>query len=433
MKAMELGTGAAARAESRPIKWAIFVIVFFLGNVLLWADRSNFSIAAAVWAKEYKWAPSTIGTMLSAFSLGYLVMQPIGGWIADRIGSSRTLAVTMAGWSLWVLLTPIAPAILWLTATFRVLLGICEAPYIPASAAAIAKAVPSNHYRGRYSAFMQSGAQLGPAVGVFLAGLILGATGAPAMIFILFGGFGLLAAAGWWLFTRHKFDPVPTGVHAQTVEAKDRAAQVAVPQMKLVTSKRLWPIYIGYFALPYCQYIFLTWLPIYLTQYRHIPLLQASVLSTYPFLVAFVASNFAGWVMDWMSSLGFNKGAIHRKLFIGLGALIYAVTMYVAATTESTSLAVYMIIIANAGLAFYVQPYWTMCTDIAPKQSGALTGLMNGCGILGATISPFVSGVIAQETGAFVAPLELAAAIMVIAATTAIIFIRVRPIGELVG
>ena len=122
--------GAFGRAALRPVSWPLCVTVFFAGNVLLWADRSNFSVAAAAWAKEYDWTPSTIGMMLSAFSLGYLIMQPLGGWLADRIGPRRTFSVSMAGWSLWVLLTPLAPTVLWLTAAFRVLLGVSEAPYI---------------------------------------------------------------------------------------------------------------------------------------------------------------------------------------------------------------------------------------------------------------------------------------------------------------
>src|SRR5277367_1068610 len=174
---------AVQGGAAKPISWPVTVGVFFAGSVLLWADRSNFSVAAAAWAKEYGWTPSTIGMMLSAFSLGYLIMQPIGGWIADRVGPRRTLAGAMAGWSLWVLLTPIAPSVLWLTATFRVLLGGFEGPYIPATAAAVARAVPSTAQRGKFMAFMQSGAQLGPAVGVFFAGIILSATGSAAMIF----------------------------------------------------------------------------------------------------------------------------------------------------------------------------------------------------------------------------------------------------------
>jgi MFS family permease len=420
------------RTSTRPINWALTATVFFAGSVLLWADRTNFSVAAAAWAKEYGWKPSIIGMMLSAFSLGYLILQPVGGWIADKIGPRRTLAGTMAGWSIWVLLTPIAPTTLWLTATFRVLLGAFEGPYIPASVAAVARAIPSISKRGRFSAFVQSGAQLGPAAGVFFAGIILSATGSPVWIFVIFGLIGLVAAAAWWSYARNFDDPLPQGAHAETSEAKERAVQAPVPYSSLLRPA-LWPFYIGYFALPYCQYLFLTWLPQYLSHYRGIPLIQASALSALPFLVAFLAVNFAGWGMDWFAAAGWKKDGFHRKIFIGLGAIIYAVTTLIAATTDSNTLAVIMIIIANAGLSFYVIPFWTICTDIAPNQTGALSGLMNFFGILGATISPYLTGVIAQDTGAFVAPLVLAVCIMLVASTTMIIFFRYKPLSELVA
>ena len=99
---------------------------------------------------------------------------------------------------------------------------------------------------------------------------------------------------------------------------------------------------------------------------------------------------------------------MHRKFFVGFGALTYAATTLIAATTASTTLAVTMIVIANAGLAFYVVPYWLICTDVAPNQTGTLGGVMNFFGIVGATVSPYLSGVIAQASGAFVAPLVLA-------------------------
>ena len=322
---------------------------------------------------------------------------------------------------------------LWLTAGLRVLLGAFEAPYIPASVAAVARAIPSRARRGRFAAFMQSVAQLGPAAGVFFAGLILQATRSPTYIFIVFGVVGLAGAAAWWLSAKDFSDPRPQGAQAETNEAKERAAQAPMPHRLLITSPALWPFYIGYFALPYCQYIFLTWLPQYLTHYRNIPLVTASVLSALPFLVSFIGANFAGWAMDWLAEMGFTKGGFHRKFFVALGAATYAVTTLIAATTSSTAVAVTMIVIANAGLAFYVVPYWTICTYVAPNQTGTLGGIMNFFGIIGATASPYLSGVIAQETGAFVAPLLLAVAIMLTAATTMILLFRIRPLTSLVS
>jgi MFS family permease len=426
-------SASAGRPPSQPINWSVTAVVFFAGSVLLWADRTNFSVAAPVWAKEFGWEPSTFGFMASMFSLGYLILQPVGGWIADKFGPRKTLAGAMAGWSVWVLLTPIAPSVLWLTATFRVLLGAFEGPYIPASVAAVARAIPSITKRGRFSAFVQSGAQLGPAAGVFFAGAILSTTGSPTYIFLIFGLIGVVGAVAWWSYARNFDDPTPKGEHAETDEAKERAAQAPVPNRLLITSPALWPFYIGYFALPYCQYLFLTWLPQYLTHYRHIPLIQASALSALPFLVAFIAVNLAGWGMDWLAMLGWKRDGFHRKVFVGLGAAIYAVTTLIAATTESNTVAVIMIIIANAGLSFYVIPFWTICTDVAPNQTGTLSGVMNFFGICGATLSPYLTGVIAQATGAFVAPLVLAVAIMLVAATTMILFFRYRPLSELVA
>jgi sugar phosphate permease len=268
---------------------------------------------------------------------------------------------------------------------------------------------------------------------VFFAGVILSTTGSATYIFLIFGLVGLASAAAWWSYARNFDDPVPHGAHAETDEAKERAAQAPVPNRLLIASPALWPFYIGYFALPYCQYLFLTWLPQYLSHYRHIPLVQASALSALPFLVAFLASNFTGWAMDWLAAAGWTRGGFHRKLFVGLGAAIYAVTTLIAATTESNTLAVIMIIIANAGLSFYVVPFWTTCTDIAPNQTGTLGGVMNFFGIVGATLSPYGTGLIAQATGAFVAPLVLAVVIMLVASTTMILFFRYRPLSELVA
>jgi fucose permease len=58
---------------------------------------------------------------------------------------------------------------------------------------------------------------------------------------------------------------------------------------------------------------------------------------------------------------------------------------------------------------------------------------MNFFGIVGATVSPYLSGVIAQATDAFVAPLLLAVAIMLVAATTMIALFHIRPLSSLLA
>jgi MFS family permease len=132
---------------ARPVNWSVCLPIFFFGNILLWADRSNFSVAAAVWSKQYGWTPATLGILLSAFSLGYCLMQPFGGWIGDRIGPRKTIALTCAGWSFWVLLTPLAVMSQGLMVAFRALLGIFEAPYTAGYLVAVGNAIPAENKR----------------------------------------------------------------------------------------------------------------------------------------------------------------------------------------------------------------------------------------------------------------------------------------------
>ena len=424
---------AGRSAPVKRVAWSVCLVIWFVGNVLLWADRTNFSVAFAAWSKEYHFSPSVIGAMLSAFSFGYLFMQPVGGWIADRFGPRKTIGASIFLWSFWELLTPLAPAMLAVTGAFRALLGMSEAAYVPGMVVAISKSIPEDHRRGRFMTFLQSGSQLGPAVGVFFAASILGATRNPAMIFIAFGLFGIALAAIWWLYAMNRSDPVVEGERAETDHARARAAEPVYSFRTLITSRRLWPLYLSYAALPYCQYIFLTWLPQYLSHYRHLSIVQAGFVSSLPFLVAWVAAISVGWLMDGLTAAGFVRYSLNRKLFIYIGAAMYAVCTLIAATTASTTLAVEMIIVANAGLAFYVYPFWVMVTDIAPNQAGLLGGVMNCCGIVGATISPFVSGVIAERTGEFVAPLQVAAGLLVAAALVAAFFLKPKPISQLVG
>jgi len=57
---------------------------------------------------------------------------------------------------------------------------------------------------------------------VFIAGMIIKATGSPAAIFITFGVFGLACAVLWWLYARRLTDPTPTELQAQSEEAGPR-------------------------------------------------------------------------------------------------------------------------------------------------------------------------------------------------------------------
>jgi MFS family permease len=422
-------TGASVRRL--PVAWMPTVAFMFVGDLLLWADRSNFSVAASAWNRQYGWTLGVTGAMLSAFSFGYFIAMPFGGFIVDRVGPRRVLAAAGAGFSLFCLLTPIAPATLWLTGAFRTLLGVAEAPFLPAVTAAIARAIPRRERRGVYNAFIQSGSGLGPAIGTIFAGLIAGTLGVP-WIFVIFGGVGIALALAWTLYAWPRGEPAPSAAEAGQPETRERAAEPPMPLRMMLSSRVIWVFVLTYFAVPYSNFLILTWLPLYLTRFRGVHLVLAGVLSAIPFLAAFVAANLAGLLSDLFAGRGWTWDGFHRKVFIAIGGGLYVVTILIGALSSSATVAVVMIVLATVGIQVTATPYWIIATDIAPHQSGTLSGVMNFFGILGATIAPAASGFMAQATHAFVLPFQVSAGIMLVAVVALLALVRVRPLSKLV-
>jgi len=50
------------------------------------------------------------GSLTSAFLMGYALFQTIGGWLADRLGSRRVLAVGVLWWGIFTSLTAAVPS-----------------------------------------------------------------------------------------------------------------------------------------------------------------------------------------------------------------------------------------------------------------------------------------------------------------------------------
>ena len=55
---------------------------------------------------------------------------------------------------------------------------------------------------------------------------------------------------------------------------------------------------IGYFGSVYLNWVYLTWLPGYLTMERHMSLIRTGFAASVPFLCGFVGSLLAGWLSD---------------------------------------------------------------------------------------------------------------------------------------
>jgi sugar phosphate permease len=84
----------------------ILIIMCFMGMLICYADRTNFSVAILPMVKQYHWDPATEGFILSAFWYGYAITQVPGGWLADKYSGKTVLSVAVVVWSLCTAATP---------------------------------------------------------------------------------------------------------------------------------------------------------------------------------------------------------------------------------------------------------------------------------------------------------------------------------------
>jgi ACS family glucarate transporter-like MFS transporter len=98
---------APVSVQPTRIRW-LMIGMIFVADVLMFIDRVNISIAAKYIIPEYGLTEVQMGSVFSAFVLGYALLQIPGGWLGDRFGPRRVLVIAIVWWSAFTALTAIA-------------------------------------------------------------------------------------------------------------------------------------------------------------------------------------------------------------------------------------------------------------------------------------------------------------------------------------
>ncbi len=115
-------------------------------------------------------SPSTVGTVVACFGLGSFASQPIGGYVADRVGRRATLVASMIGSAAAFMLFAAARGLV-VIAIAAVLAGMMIDAYRPAVSAIVADLVRPEH-RPRAFALLYWVINLGVAVAGVAGGFL---------------------------------------------------------------------------------------------------------------------------------------------------------------------------------------------------------------------------------------------------------------------
>src|SRR5437588_13053553 len=120
---------AAQRTRPSIGRWYILFLISLL-YLITYLDRVNISTVAPVISKEFNFDKATMGIIFSAFVWSYALFQVPGGWLGNRFGPRRVLAVIVSYWSVMTALTAAAGGAISFFLV-RFLFGLGEAGAFP--------------------------------------------------------------------------------------------------------------------------------------------------------------------------------------------------------------------------------------------------------------------------------------------------------------
>lgn len=399
-----------------PAHWPrryVVVVLSFFSVFVCYIDRVNISVAIIPMAEELNWNMQTQGIVLSSFFIGYLLLQIVGGRLADRFGGKVVLGAGVLAWSLFTILTPPAAMLGFgmLIAT-RIAMGMGEAVTFPSIYTTYSRWIPLQE-RSRAIGFTNSGIPLGTVFALIVTPIIVQRLGWQ-WAFYLFGGVGVV----WFMFWRQMVTSTPSThprVSADELEiiragAAPDATDGSPSIRDFLKHMPVWAIIVAHFCNNWSLYVLLSWLPTFINKGLGVDYASVGWVTMIPHIASFMFLNIAGNITDRLIRSGMPVARV-RKIMqtIGFGGISIAL-MFVG-EVESVWLAIAIMATGNALGAFVTGGFAVNHMDIAPRHAGTLMGITNTAGTIPGIIGVFVSGLILELTGSWALVFQVAAGV----------------------
>lgn len=364
-------------------------VVCFIALVIAYCDRVNVAAAAPQIMVQRQWNTEQMSWVLSGFFLGYAVFLIPSGMLVQRIGARPVLYLSIAGWSLFTILTPL-PRTLAGMYTVRLLLGISESALFPSVNSLLAAWIPRRDY-AKAAGFCWSGGYAGPILAFPVAEIMLSLWGWRS-IFQIFGAAGLV-----WLWVCWKaLSSSPESADCQ-IPATAASFSGIITCFRLLREKAVWAIFLLHFSSNWFVYLLLTWLPTYLTDVRHFSRSLVATGSALPFLVALIAANGFAFAIARLS-IGRDATRVRKSILLvyALAACIFMLLPWL----QSASSVIAALVTSTAMMTAATPVYAAGSLELAPKAAGMLAGLQQAFANIAGVVAPLVTGYLARTSWA---------------------------------
>lgn len=391
-------------SEHKPLIPTRYWLVFgmFLLSMLLYVDRVCISSAKSEIALDLSLTDKQMGWVLSSFALGYALFQVPCGILADRFGPRIILSAVVTFWSFFTALTAAAQGYVSML-IYRFLFGAGEAGAFPGCARAVYSWIPMSE-RGFMQGVTFSGGRLGAALTLPAVAWMVTHIGWKGS-FVVLGAIGVVWAIFWYWWFRDTPETHPSISESEKQHilrtrqqaVSDDEVVPALTTKQVLGSRNVWLLMGQYFCSNFTFFFCLTWLLPYLKNRYSLDTVEAAFYAAIPPAAGALGHWTAGAVIDAIYRRG--KWTASRRFPAVFGFFLAAGGLLASLQMDTIGSTILCLAIAVYGADMTIAPSWTVCIDIARKNSGAVSGTMNMAGNLGSFVTSLAFPYLLAWTG----------------------------------
>ena len=362
-------------------RWIICTLLF-LATTINYIDRQILALIKPILDDQLHWTNEQFGYVNGAFQGAYATGLLAFGWFVDRYGTKIGYTVSIFAWSV----AACGHALVYSISGFfyaRVALGLGEGGNFPSAIKAVALWFPKKE-RALATSIFNSGTN----VGAIIAPLIV-----PAIALSLGWHWAFIAAglAGFlWLFLWMPFYDVPERIkqinaaeldHIRSDRDDTSRDGEKISWLSLLGYRQTWSFVVAKALTDPVWWFFLTWLPDFFKQTRHLDIKQSGFMLATIYGIATVLSILGGWVVGLLTKSGWSVTRA-RKTCMFIFALCVLPILMVQYVGDWP--AVLLIGFACAAHQAWSANLFTTASDMFPKRAVAsVVGLggMAGSGL----------------------------------------------------
>ena len=384
----EFATTALDESPARPtwVRYQVLAVACSLA-VITYIHRVGFATASAEFKAPLNLTDQHLGNMMAAFMIGYGLFEIPWGFLGDRFGVRNILSVIILGGStltaclaLVVFLPRNVVVVVAFLVLVRFLFGAFQAGTFPSISRMTADWMPTTE-RGSAQGTIWMSSRLGGALAPLLLVWLFAAMGNWKAPLVLVALLGMAWCAGFWPWFRNLPEQMSQVNRAERklIEA-GRSARLGtshseIPWARMLRSRSVWALCLMYGFLGFSGNFYLTLLPTYLKNHRHLSSGTSALLTSLPFAFGVVACLVGGTLSDivirrWGKGWG-------RRIVGASGLMVAGLAIVAVPWVENVALLGSLLVLAFFGNDLAMAPAWAAAADIGEHHTGTVAGTMN--------------------------------------------------------